>query len=361
MFLFLIFFLCVYLLTLAFLSVLNTIRAEKGIDLANKAGLSVVFAACLGWILLQVSSTQSLLNDSFFVFNWYPFILGAFALSLNAVQRRTGRRFWSVLLITVLSVAFIPQNLLVFQGILPLLLDRLITAILWAFFISAYGTMDKVVGLTFLQTNALCLSFALVPILSAKRGFLFSSELSFYPLMISVALLAFVSFKKYAPDLRLGRCGALPLGYLVGLFLILLTAKGWTWVALVMPIYYYFEIIYSRLNVLFHRANPQPKLFTFFISKVIRENLDSRKILPSLFLFMLGFAVDGILFGHSLYISFVLALLLLICIVYKLSHWGSKSVTYRSMYNDTKDMSVQIWQNLKTSINEVSSAIKKKK
>ena len=75
---------------------------------------------------------------------------------------------------------------------------------------------------------------------------------------------------------------------------------------------------------------------------------------------MLGFAVDGILFGHSFYISTVLALLLLVCIVYNLLHWGSRRVTYRTMYKDTKDMSVQIWQNLKTSINEVSSAIKKK-
>ena len=207
----LIFFLTVFLLTLAFLSILNAVRAEKGIDLGNKAGLAVISSICLGWILLQVSSSTPLINGSFFVL--YPFILAAFSLSLNAVHKGTGRRFWTIFGITAVSVVFLPENLFVFHGLFPLVLDRLFTAVLWAMFVSGYSTMDKVVGLTFVQTSALCLGLSLTPLITARFGF-FSADFASYPLMICVALLAFISFKRRTPDLLLGRCAAIPLGYL---------------------------------------------------------------------------------------------------------------------------------------------------
>ena len=51
----LLFFFGVLLLCLTFLSIANTKRMEKGLDISNKAGLSVVASIILGWILLQTS------------------------------------------------------------------------------------------------------------------------------------------------------------------------------------------------------------------------------------------------------------------------------------------------------------------
>ncbi len=362
-YIFALFFFVVLLLTVTFLALMNNSRIEKGLDLGNKAGLPVMFSLVLGWILLQASSSGNVFPSNIFLFGFYPFLIAAFSLSLYAVQKGIVRRFWIYLLVTLLSVVFLPENLLVFQGYLPLFFDRFATAILWALFINAYTSVDKVAGLTVVQTSALCLAFSLFPYIYINRGEAapYSDTLTFYPMIIVAALIGFMMFKKRNPDLLLGKTGATPLGYLMGLFLILMTVKGYWMAAVVMPAYYYFEVIYSKINQFVHRKNPEPALFTFFISGVIRKNLNNRGVIPFLFLMMLGFALTGVMFGTSFQLSVILAACLFFYTLYRLIHWGIPRITYRSMFSDTKQAAVQVKDNIADSVKEAAQMLQKKK
>ena len=86
-----------------------------------------------------------------------------------------------------------------------------------------------------------------------------------------------------------------------------------------------------------------------------------QKILSFLFLMMLCFALIGVMFGSSFNLSISLTGCLLLCVIYELLHWGTRRITYRSMFKDTKDLGVLVWNNMKQATKDVSDAIKKKK
>ncbi len=361
-YLFALFFITTFILCLTFLNLGKFKRIEQGQDTSNKAGLAVCGAIVLGWTLLQVATPKGFFPFKEFIFGLYPFLIAAAGLSMYVIYPEKIRRFWVNFFICLLSVVFLPQNWLVFQGFLPLFFDRFATAVLWALFIGVYTRMDKANGLTIIQTSALCLGFTIFPSLAfrGEQSFVYTSTFAYYPMIILAAMIGFISYKKRMPDVLLGKTGAVPLGYLMGLFFVLMAAKGFWLAALIMPAYYYFEIIYSSIYKLIHRNAPEPTAFTFFISFVIRKNLNARGLLPLLFLIMLGFSLTGFLFNASVRLTFALAGLLFFYLLYRMLHWGQPKITYRSMFHDTKEAAVLLAENFKSSINSVSTYIKEK-
>ena len=351
------FFVSTFVLCLVFLQIGKFKRAEEGKDTSNKAGLAVIASIISGWVLLQSATKSSSFPFHEFIFGLYPFLIATASLSMYVIRSEKINRFWIYLLITALSVVFLPENLLVFQGLLPLFFDRFCVALLWALFICVYARMDKLNGLTFVQTSALCLGFSLFPILISKAN-VYSVEFSSYPILILAALMAFMNYKRYSPDTILGKTGSVPLGYLMGLFFVLLAMKGYWIPALVMPTYYYFEYIYSSINKFIHRRAPEPTSLLFFLSWVIRKNLNTKGLYSFLFVMMLGFSLSGVLYTNST--AFVFAGLLLFYTLYRFSIWGKPKITYTSMFRDTKDALNQLKNNVKESVDTVSTYVKDK-
>ena len=96
--------------------------------------------------------------------------------------------------------------------------------------------MDKIDNLTTTQTTALCLAFSVFPFLSASKGIsTYDYTFSYFPMFILPALIGFMISKKHFPELRLGKTGAMPLGYLMGLFFVLLAVKGYWMAVFIMP------------------------------------------------------------------------------------------------------------------------------
>lgn len=351
------FFVSTFLLCLVFLQIGKFKRAEEGKDTSNKAGLAVTAAVILGWILLQSATKAGAFPFLEFPLGLYPFLIAAATLSMYSIDSGKTKRFWIYFLITGLSIVFLPENVFVFQGLLPLFLDRFMAALFWAFFICIYARLDKLNGLTFIQTSALCLGFSIFPILASKVG-TYSIEFSSYPILILSALIAFMNYKKYSPDTILGKTGSVPLGYLMGLFFILLAVKGYWMPILIMPTYYYFEFIYSSVNKFIHRKAPEPTSLLFFLSWIIRKNLNVKGLYSFLFLMMLGFSLIGILYTRNT--AFILSGFLLFYTIYKFFIWGQPKITYRSMFHDAKDAFSQLKGNVKESIDTVSTYIKDK-
>jgi len=360
--LFCLFFFATWLLCLTFLRIGNAKRAKEGKDTSNKAGLAVCASIALGWILLQSATPSNLFPFNEFILGLYPFLIAMASLSMYVIYPNKIGRFWVYFAITGLSVIFLPIDWSMSQGFLPLFFDRFLTALLWALFICIYRRMDKINGLTIVQTSALCLAFSIFPFMTINRGIISDSftTLSYYPMIVLAGIIAFMNYRKHVPDALLGKTGSVPFGYLMGFFLILLAAKGFWMAALVMPAYYYFELIYSTINQWLHRRYPEPPIFTFFISWVIRKNLNEKGLFPFLFLNMLGFALIGVVFNNSIQVILTLSLLLFIYTIYRLYHWGEPKITYRSMFHDTKDALSQVKSNLKESISTVSTYMKDK-
>ena len=351
------FFVSTFLLCLVFLQIGKFKRAEEGKDTSNKAGLAVTASIILGWILLQAATNSSAFPFLEFPLGLYPFLIAVASLSMYTINGGKVNRFWVYFFITALSVVFLPENVFIFNGLLPLFFDRFFTAFLWAVFIRIYARMDKLNGLTFVQTSALCLGFSLFPVLASKAN-VYSVEFSSYPILVLSALIAFMNYKKYSPDTILGKTGSVPLGYLMGLFFVLLALKGYWVPALIMPTYYYFEFVYSSVNKFIHRRAPEPTSLLFFISWVIRKNLNTKGLYSFLFLMMLGFSLIGIL--YPIKTAFMLAAFLLFYTLYRFFIWGRPKITYRSMFNDAKGAFCQVKDNVKDSIDTVSTYIKDK-
>ena len=339
-FLFILFFLTTTLLAFVLTYLLyNPITFPEQIkDITNKCGLTVIAAIFIGWSAFQLSANITEWPYSAFLFGLFPFLISAVGLSLYSIQKGKIHRFWVYLFITLLSTPFLPDNMLIFQGYLPFILDRLLVAVLWAAFMHIYATMDKIDGMTIIQTETLCLGFTCLPFF---YFYLYPISFAAYPLLIIAALIGFIRYKKKFPYLLLGKTGAAPLGYLMGLFLILMAGKGMWLSVFIMPAYYYFEILYSAFYRFIHRKQPEPIIFSFFISHVIRNHLNAVGIMPFIMRRMFILTFLGILFVNYQpeYVIAILAgtFIVFVDMINKLENWGEPKPRLRDLFSDIKN------------------------
>ena len=125
------------------------------------------------------------------------------------------------------------DNALVFQGLLPPLIDNLTVALLWIWFINLFNFMDGIDGITAAETIAvasgLALCFALLHI---------PLNVIFWPASLAAAALGFLWWNWSPARIFLGDVGSVSLGYLLGWLLILLAGQGFWAAALILPLYY---------------------------------------------------------------------------------------------------------------------------
>jgi UDP-N-acetylmuramyl pentapeptide phosphotransferase/UDP-N-acetylglucosamine-1-phosphate transferase len=120
----------------------------------------------------------------------------------------------------------------VFQGLLPMSLDRAAAALLWLWFVNLYNFMDGIDGITGAETAVIGLGVLLLAVLAA------------YP---SVALrgaglfgvaLGFLIWNWHPARIFLGDVGSVALGFLVGWLLLNLATRGLWAAALLLPLYH---------------------------------------------------------------------------------------------------------------------------
>ncbi|HEX6842885.1 MAG TPA: glycosyl transferase [Stellaceae bacterium] len=133
-----------------------------------------------------------------------------------------------------IGLALLPGAGAVFQGVLPPLLDRVATALLWVWFVNLFNFMDGIDGITGVETAACGIGVALV-VLSLGSDADGSAVLA---LTLAAGALAFLRWNWHPAQLFLGDVGSVPLGYLLGWLLLALAAKGVWAPALILPLYY---------------------------------------------------------------------------------------------------------------------------
>ncbi len=144
-----------------------------------------------------------------------------------------GLRLLCHILAVIAGLAFLPRGA-VFQGLLPPLLDRAATALLWVWFVNLFNFMDGIDGITGIETAAIGLGLPLAAALAGMPddG---SADLA---LCAAAGAVAFLRWNWHPARIFLGDVGSVPLGYLLGALLLALAARGLWAPALILPLYY---------------------------------------------------------------------------------------------------------------------------
>jgi UDP-N-acetylmuramyl pentapeptide phosphotransferase/UDP-N-acetylglucosamine-1-phosphate transferase len=121
----------------------------------------------------------------------------------------------------------------VFQGWLPPVLDRLLAALAWLWFINLFNFMDGIDGLAGVEAISIGAGLGLAAWIAGLSGPMIA-----LPLLLGAAVGGFLPWNWAPAKIFLGEVGSVPLGYLLGWLLLLFAAEG-LWVpALVLPLYF---------------------------------------------------------------------------------------------------------------------------
>ncbi len=226
---------CNYVLTRAFLTLL---RDRAILALPNErtmhdgaipkgGGAPLVLVALLTTLLL---------------WPWTPFILttalAATALGLvswkddvNGVSKTV--RAWSHVAASIACVLALPSDALVFQGLLPLALDRLVAAGALALFVNFYNFMDGIDGMAGVETLAIAIGYVAVSLLAGSEP-----PASGLAIAVAGATTAFLFWNWHPARLFLGDVGSVPLGLITGALMLDLAWRTSLAAALVLPLYF---------------------------------------------------------------------------------------------------------------------------
>jgi UDP-N-acetylmuramyl pentapeptide phosphotransferase/UDP-N-acetylglucosamine-1-phosphate transferase len=182
------------------------------------------------WIIVDIINGH--LADRFFI------MLGTACLIIvswmDDKQSLPARQRFMVHLIAVAcGLIALPIHQFVFQGVLPLWLDRAVAGFAWLWFINLTNFMDGIDGISGAQTAHVGLSFILIT--------MFSSFLPHDTVLAACLLggaVGFLMWNWHPAKLFLGDVGSIPLGFLMGYLMMVLAVNGYLGIALTLPLYY---------------------------------------------------------------------------------------------------------------------------
>jgi UDP-N-acetylmuramyl pentapeptide phosphotransferase/UDP-N-acetylglucosamine-1-phosphate transferase len=121
----------------------------------------------------------------------------------------------------------------IFQGLLPQWADTLATAVLWLWFVNLFNFMDGIDGISGVEAIGIAAGIAILGgFLPADSADVLSAA------ALAAAALGFLVWNWPPAKIFLGDVGSVPLGFLLGLLLLLLAARGYWAPALILPAYY---------------------------------------------------------------------------------------------------------------------------
>ncbi len=136
------------------------------------------------------------------------------------------------------ALALMSPDLLVFQGLLPPLADRIAAGLLWVWFINLYNFMDGIDGIAGVETVSICAGLFLIVVALGAAAGAPGVALAQSALVTGAATAGFLALNWSPARVFMGDVGAIALGFLLGWFLLTLAAWGYWVAALILPGYY---------------------------------------------------------------------------------------------------------------------------
>ena len=208
-------------------------RSSHTVATPRGGGIGVLIVALPAWTIVGLTVPASLSGPTMTTWAVPAGCLGLALVSWIDDLRSLGPviRLASHALATTALVLFLPG--LVFQGLLPPLLDAAAAALLWVWFINLFNFMDGIDGIAGVETLALGGGLALAGLTTVP---LVADHLQAG--VLAAAVLGFLIWNRPPAKIFLGDVGSVPLGYLLGWLLLGLAATGQWQAAMILPLYY---------------------------------------------------------------------------------------------------------------------------
>lgn len=123
---------------------------------------------------------------------------------------------------------------LVFGGLFPMWLDKLVVGILWVGFTNIFNFMDGIDGISASETISVCTGIFVLCAITGQ----FPDPLSSYSLVVAMAACGFLWWNWHPAKIFLGDVGSIPLGFILGYLLMLAVLHGYGYAAAILPAYY---------------------------------------------------------------------------------------------------------------------------
>lgn len=195
-------------------------------------GIAVVAVLVPSWLLIVMGKSAA--DMSF----WFALagIVGLAALSWIDDLRNLSAALRVVChaIIVAIVLAVLPADALVFQGLLPPIVDRAAAGILWIWFINLFNFMDGIDGISGVEAIAIAGGLFLVAVIDA--GVLRTGGL--LALAIAGTASGFLLWNWHPARVFLGDVGSVPLGFALGWLLLQAAIAGYWAAALILPLYY---------------------------------------------------------------------------------------------------------------------------
>ncbi len=133
----------------------------------------------------------------------------------------------------LVGLMMVSYNELVFQGVLPIWADKLASGIMLLVFINIYNFMDGIDEITTAETLGITLGMTVVYILSDLHIGLLADAW-----IVTGAILGFWYWNRHPAKIFLGDSGSIPVGFYMGVLLLIMSSRGYEQAALILPAYY---------------------------------------------------------------------------------------------------------------------------
>lgn len=206
-------------------------RSSHSVATPRGGGLGTVPVVLLVWAAVGLSGEAVPAG-------WPVIVLAAAALA--AQSWRDDRRGLSPAVRLVVQAAAVaaglsvmPASALIFQGVVPLPVDRALAFLVWLWFVNLVNFMDGIDGITGTELASVGLGLALTAWIAG-----IADDTILPAVALAGASLGFLVWNWAPARIFLGDVGSVPLGYISG-WLLLQAAISGLWVAaVIVPLYY---------------------------------------------------------------------------------------------------------------------------
>ena len=205
-------------------------RSSHYVPIPRGGGIPVLGVTFCGWFILVQFGLGHVAEVC--VISALAMILGLVCWFDDIGDLSIQSRLFAQLLAVTIAIFLIPFDPMA-TGSFGDLWRICATIILWIWFINLFNFMDGIDGMTGVETVAITTGSALIFGFSGSEG-----DFSSLAIILSAATVGFLFLNWHPAKLFLGDVGSIPLGFLLGWFLINLVVQGEWAAAVILPAYY---------------------------------------------------------------------------------------------------------------------------
>jgi UDP-N-acetylmuramyl pentapeptide phosphotransferase/UDP-N-acetylglucosamine-1-phosphate transferase len=208
-------------------------RSSHALPTPRGGGIAVVAVLVASWALIH--HLQPVGEPRLWLVIGGILALAALSWLDDLYSLSAGLRIVCHAVVVAIVLATLPDGSLIFQGILPPLLDRIAAGLLWIWFINLFNFMDGIDGISGVEALSIGLGLAAI---AAVSGDLALREDAVFAIAVAGTALGFLVWNWHPARLFLGDVGSVPLGFALGWLLLDAAIAGYWAAAIILPLYY---------------------------------------------------------------------------------------------------------------------------